>query len=184
MKKKNIVEQVIGIQEQMNTLTQDRVNEIAPKAELAELPISIKERAKLEGAYYIEPNKKMPPFGKLDSKHQKERDRDWEYVCGIFQPDATGGYGATESKKFWFCKWAGDSDCLWEIPLNVKCYVPRMIAVHLSGEKQSTGMEAMKFHKFDYKMKSKIENIFGEHTHGFSPIATHYTGRFVPLGAF
>ena len=113
MKKGNLeaVQQVAAMSEQMNTLTVDRINEIAPPAkEILPPPMSLKERAKLEGVLYIEPNKKLPAFGKLPPEWKSARDRDWEYVLGIFQSGNCTSIAPGEPQRFWLCIWPGDPD--------------------------------------------------------------------------
>ncbi len=183
--KEKLVQEVAGLQSEMSSLTLDKVNEIAPKAEEVEVKVSMKDKAKAEGAKYIEPKKTLPPVGTLKPEWKKKRDYDWQYVKGMFQPDTSSGRATNEPKSFWFSKWAGDPDCWWEIPVNTPVYVPRMIAYYLSGEKdEDTGMESMKYHSFDYVQRPEPYWRTDDFTHQFSPTATHYRGRFVPMGVF
>lgn len=182
--KKETLQEIGSIQTEMSALTQDKIKEIAPAPVEIELKMSLKERAKLEGVLYIEPKRKMKPFGKLKPEWQQMHDNDWEYVKGVFQNESMNGRNSSEPIQFWFLKWAGDPDCLWEVPVNVPVYLPRMIAIHLSGERQSTGIEAMKYHTFDYVQSPASAWQPDQFTHHFTPTGTHYRGKFVPIGAF
>lgn len=181
-----LVKDVANLQPSMSSLTVDKINEKAPNPEpISEIKISLKERAKLEGALWLEPKKKLQPFGKLNPNWERQHAYDWEYVAGMFQPEVIGGKPSNEPKCFWFSKWAGDPDCLWEVPVNRKVYLPRMIALYLSGEKDTaTGMESMKYHTFDYIQRPEPYWRSDEFTHQFQPTGTHYRGRFVPIGVF
>jgi len=185
MVKKEVVEKVANLQSEMSSLTQEKIQEVAPKAIEKGLELSMKERAKIENAQYIEPSRKLKAIGELKAEWRPKRERDWEYVKGIFQNENEGGRINNEPKKFWFRKWPGDPDCLWEIPVNVPVYVPRMIAKLLSGEQdEDTGIQAMKFHTFDF-VDQPVNNFRPDSfTHEFRPTGTHYTGKFSPLGAF
>ena len=165
-------------------MTQDQINEVAPKAEEKELPLDMEAKAKKEGALYLKPKRKLKPISKLKPELKKMRDHDWEYVKGVYQNESLSGIGSNEPKEFWFLKWPGDEDCLWEVPVNIPVYLPRMVARHLAGEKQSTGMEAMKYHTFDYKENPELKAIKNEVTESFIPVATHYIGKFTAVGAF
>jgi hypothetical protein len=187
MKRDNerLVKDVVSLQESMNSLSIDAVNERAPLPEEQEIPPSLKQKALKEGAIWLEPKVKLQGFGKLKAEWKKHHAHDWEYVCGIFQPENIAGRPSMEPKTFWFCKWAGDPDCLWEVPVNRKVYLPRMVALHLSGERDPlTGMEAMKYHSFDYLQSPETYWRPDQFTHQFGPTGTHYRGRFVPIGVF
>ena len=104
-----LVKATIGLQENMNTLTMDEIDRKAPTAEVKE--ISIKEKAKLENARYIEPKRRLsPPLGKLPESQKKEHAHDWEYVKGMYENYVVNG----ESLTFGLCLYAGDPDLLWE----------------------------------------------------------------------
>lgn len=182
-KKEGLVESILELQKDMNELSIDKVNEMAPKPEENESKIKLtaKELASNEGIPYIEPRRRLSALGKLPDSMKKLREHDWEYVKGIFENEIVNG----EPIKFWLCKWPGDPDCLWEVPANRPCYVPRMVAKHLSGEKdQFTGMQSMVYHKFDYREKPSHLWQPDQETHSFIPTGTSYRGRFRPLGAF
>jgi hypothetical protein len=186
MTKEKLVKTLLENQEQMNALTVDKVAELAPApVETVDVKALMREKAKQEGALFLEPKRKLQSVGKLAEKDRKMHAHDWEYVCGIFQPEVTGSRPSTEPYEFWFAKWPGDPDCLWSIPVNRKVYVPRMIALHLSGEKETfTGIETMKYHTFDYLQKPESHWRPDDFTHQFSPITTIYRGRFIAAGAF
>jgi hypothetical protein len=178
-----IVKEVVEIQKDMNTLTVDKIRENAPEREDKEVQtqISKRELAKMEGIPYIEPIRKLPPIGVLPEKWRKDHARDWEYVKGIFENEVCRG----EPIRFSFSKWPGDPDCVWEVPANRPVYVPRMIAKHLSGEKDElTGIQAMEYHSFNHLEKpSQIWQKDGE-THQFTVTGTFSRGKFRALGAF
>ncbi len=187
MKKENekLVREVAGLQSEMSSLTMDKVAETAPKAEEAELKMTTKQKAELEGIRYITPKKQLQAFGVLKPEWKKFRDYDWQYVKGIFQGESINGRPSMEPKTFWFCKWAADPDCLWEVPVGVPVYLPRMVAYYLSGEKdEHTGMESMKYHTFDYLQRPTAHWRNDDFTHQFSPTNTVYRGRFVAIGSF
>lgn len=183
--KKEMVKEVLENQIAMNSLTVDKIAELAPEPTPAELRLTAIQKAKAEGAIYIEPRKKLQAVGKLPEKYIKMHAHDWEYVVGIFQPETVGGVALTENFTFWFRKWPGDADCQWEIPVNRAVYVPRMIAQHLSGEKESfTGIETMKYHQFGMIEKATHEWRKDDFTHSFAPTGTQYRGQFMPLRKF
>ena len=189
MKKEHtkIVQEVARMTADLNALTVDKINETAaaPSEDLVERANQLKATAKAEGALWIEPSRRQPRLGKLDPKLQKQHQYDWEYVCGIFQHDRESGLGTNEPKKFWFCKYPGDEDCLWEIPTDRLVYIPRMIAQYLAGEKDPvTGMESMKFHTFGYDPLPPTHLGPDAHMEQFSVKGTRYRGRFLPKGAF
>lgn len=185
MSKEKLVTQVLENQVQMNALTTDKINELAPKPVEQEVKLTMKQKAEAEGAIYIEPRRKLQSLGKLPEKWETMHKHDWEYVCGTFQPENIGGRANTENFTFWFRKWPGDPDCMWEIPVNRPVYVPRMIAQHLSGEKEGfTGMEAMKYHTFDMMEKPTHAWRKDDFTHSFAPTGTQYRGQFMPLRKF
>lgn len=181
-----LVKQTLSVAAATQELTVDKINETAPKpVELETAPLSIKERAKLENVRYVEPKKKLPALGKLPEKLQKQHAYDWEYVKGVYRHEGASGQYMSEPMEFWFVKYPGDQDCLWSVPVGVPCYVPRMVAKHLSGERDEvTGIEVMKYHSFDYKQRPDSLWRKDDFTHDFSVIATHYRGKFSPMGAF
>lgn len=170
--KKNAVEQVLEMHQDMNALTVDKINETAPKAQEVEQKINYKKLAEKEGIQYIEPLRKLNAFGTLPDKLQKDRDRDWEYVKGVFENMVING----EPIRFWFSKYPGDPDCMWEIPCNRPVYVPRMIATHLE--------TTMQYHTFDYVEKPTSHQRKDDFTHNFTATNTYYRGKFRPIGAF
>jgi hypothetical protein len=182
--KKEELQKIGSLQVEMSNLTTDKIKETAPKAIEKEIPSSLKERAKLENVIYVEPKTKIPPISKLDPKFREKRDRDWEYIKGTYYHENVNGRASTEPMRFWFQKWPGDPYCQWEVPAGKPVYVPRMIARHLAGEKDpDTGMEAMKYHTFDFIADSNAKES-DQFTHQFRPTATHYTGRFITTGSF
>jgi len=184
-KKPDMVNEVLEMQESMSELTVDKISETAPKVEISEGLLSLKEKARREGAIWLEPKKKFPPIGKLKPEWEKTHAYDWEYVSGIFQGESNYGKSSMESECFWFCKWPGDPDCFWEVPANKKVYLPRMLALYLSGEKDPvTGLEAMKYHTFDYIQRPEPYWKTDDFTHQFQVTGTHYRGRFMPIGVF
>lgn len=170
----SLINQVDGIQRSMNSLTVDEVNSTAPKAAEPEpQEMSLKERAKREGARYIEPKRRLsPPLGKLPEKQKAEHARDWEYVKGIYENYVVSG----EPLTFNYVKYAGDADYMWEVPANTPVYVPRMIAKHLE--------DIQSYHTFDYIEKGSQYWHANEETHQFRVTGTHYRGKFRPIGAF
>lgn len=180
-----LINAAANLSTEMSAMNVDTINEVAPKAEEAEAQLTTKQKAAADGVRYIEPKKKLQAFGTLKAEWKKKRDHDWEYVLGMFQSEVINGRSSSEPKSFWHCKWPGDSDCWWEIPVNVPVYVPRMIAFYLSGEKDvDTGMESMKYHTFDYVERPTPYWKPDDFTHQFAPTGTHYRGRFVPIGVF
>lgn len=173
-KRMKLVENVIESQAEMNELTIDKINEVAPKAEELEpqTKLTAKEIASREGVQYIEPTRKLSAFGTLPEKLKKEHARDWEYVKGVFENNIINGEGIS----FWYSKYPGDPDCLWTIPANRPVYVPRMIATHLE--------HAMKYHTFDYIEKPDFRKKKDDHVDEFSVTGTHYRGTFRAIGAF
>lgn len=171
---KRLVEGVLTLQQQMNSLEQDDINEIAPAPVEVELQtkISKKELAESEGYTWIEPKRFLPAMGVLPEKLKRQHAHDWEYVRGIFENYVTIG----ESISFWLCLYPGDKDCLWEIPSNKPVYVPRMVAKHLE--------ETMKFHTFSYIEMPAHSLRTDSETHKFAPTGTQYRGKFRPIGAF
>jgi len=169
--KEDLVKSVINQQKEMSSLTVDEINK-TPEAPIEEVKLSKKEIAKMEGAHYIEPKRKLAPVGKLPEKLEKQHAHDWEYVKGVFENFEMSG----EPVQFWYSKYPGDPDCLWEVPCDVPVYVPRMIAIHLEN--------VMKYHKFDYIERDSRDWKSDQFTHLLKPIATHYRGKFRPIGAF
>ncbi len=185
MKQKEFIREIANISTEMSELTVDKINEVAPKPEEVEVKLTTKQIAAAENIRYIEPKKRLQAFGELKSEWKKKRDHDWQYVKGMFQSEVINGMSSGEDKCFWFSKWPGDPDCLWEIPVNIPVYVPRMIAYYLSGEKDlDTGLESMKYHTFNYIERPTNSLRSNEFMHQFSVTGTHYRGRFVPLGVF
>lgn len=181
----DLVKNVASMNASMTELTMDKISEKAPDAEPSEIKLSTREIAKSEGCLYIEPKRKLPAIGALKPEWKSRHARDWEYVKGMFQSEVVNGHSSREPKKFWFAKWGGDPDCLWEVPVNTPVYLPRMIAHYLSGMKdEDTGLESMKFHTFDYVERPQQIQRPDEYTHEFQVTGTHYRGRFVPLGVF
>jgi len=177
------VKEVMSLHKDMNELTVDRINETAPALKESEpqTKLSTRELAKNENIRYIEPIRKLQPFGHLPEKWKKERDYDWEYVKGIFENEVSRG----EPIRFTFSKWPGDPDCVWEIPSNVPVYVPRMIAKHLSGEMDPrTGMQSMQYHTFDTIRKAESQIRKDDLMENFVATGTVSRGKFRALGAF
>jgi hypothetical protein len=177
MQKENgtkIVEKVVQMQEGLNNLTVDEIN----KTQDVEIEPSkaAREAAKREGALYLEPTRKMQAFGKLPEKLKAEHKKDWEYVKGIYENYVVNG----EPVKFWFSKYPGDPDCLWEVPCNQPVYVPRMIAKHLE--------EVQKYHTFTQVASTAepaaMTSDDCQNMKWFRPTGTHYRGKFRPIGAF
>jgi hypothetical protein len=166
------VKDVLKLQEQMNAMSVDKINDIAPKVEDAPVEMSMKERASLENALYIEPKRTLKAFGTLPEKLKKEHAHAWEYVKGMFENYIVN----TEHLTFWLCLYPGDPDCLWEIPPNRPVYVPRHVAKHLE--------EIMKYHTFDFIQKPESKWRPGDQMESFSPVGTHYRGKFRAIGAF
>lgn len=180
--KKETIQQVASMQQDMSALTQEKIKEMAPKPLETELKMSLKERAKLEGAYYLEPKISLPANSKPKPEYEAKRKRDWEYVKGVYRHEDD----SLEPMGFWFLKWPGDPYCMWEVPVGVPVYVPRMIAHHLSGEKDpDTGIEAMKYHKFGYGNDPiSMGDASANPNKQFRPVGTFYRGKFTPVGAF
>lgn len=169
---KDLIKSTLGLHQEMNSLTVDEINQTPSQDPEPQIKLSKKEIAKMEGVLYIEPKRTLPAVGTLPESQKKIREHDWEYVKGIFENLEING----EPIKFWYVKYAGDRDCLWEIPCNVPVYVPRMIAKHLE--------EGMKYHKFDFLQKPEGTWRPDEFTHQFAPTSTFYRGKFRPIGAF
>lgn len=169
-----LVEDVLESQKDLNALTTDKINELAPQVEETEplVQLTMKEKAALENCRYIEPKRKLQAFGKLPEKLRAEHKHAWEYVRGIFENYIVN----TEPLTFWLCLYPGDPDCMWEIPPNVPVYVPRHVAKHLE--------EIMKYHTFNYVQKPESKWRPGDFTETFTPVGTHYRGKFRPIGAF
>jgi hypothetical protein len=183
-----LVKDIANLSADLSTLTQDKVNETAPKSEeYAEAKLTAKQIAARDGVRYIEPKKKLPAGNneKLKPEWRSKRDRDWEYVLGIFHGEIVNNAPSREPKSFWYKKWAEDAFCWWEIPVEEPVYLPRMIALHLAGQKdEDTGIECMKYHTFDYKEAPVAYQRPDSFQYQFSTISTNYRGRFVPIGAF
>lgn len=173
MKNESLVKKTLEMHEDMNALTVDAIEKMAPKVEVEpQIKLTAKQMAESEGALYIEPRRKLPPFGKISEELKKKRDYDWEYVKGIYENYVVNG----ETLRFWYCIYPGDPDCEWEIPANRPVYVPRMIAKHLE--------ECQKYHTFDYVERPGASWKKDDFTHAFTPTGTHYRGKFRPIGAF
>lgn len=168
------VKSVIEMQKDMNALSVDKINEVAPKNEEVEAPLelSYKEKAALENALYIEPKRTLKAFGNLPEKLKREHAHAWEYVKGMYENYIVN----SEPITFWLSLYPGDPDCLWEIPPNRAVYIPRHVAKHLE--------EVMKYHSFDFVEKPKDRWRPGDQMEQFTPVATHYRGKFRPIGAF
>lgn len=166
------VESVIKMQEDLATLTIDKINEIAPEADPKPVELSDRERAALENALYIEPKRKLKAFGTLPEKLKREHQHAWEYVKGMFENYIVNN----EPLTFWLSLYPGDPDCLWEIPPNRPVYIPRHVAKHLE--------EVMKYHSFDFLEKPKERWRPGDQMENFAPVSTHYRGKFRAIGAF
>lgn len=176
MSKEKLVKDTISMSQEISYMSVDKINELAPKPQETELRLTAKQKASDEGVMYVEPKRKLPGFGKLPEKQVEEHRKAWEYVKGIYENYIVNG----EPVKFWFCKYAGDPDCLWEIPCNVPVYVPRMIAQHLE--------EVQKYHSFSQLAPTAepLPMAAGdvESMRWFYPSGTHYRGKFRPIGAF
>lgn len=175
MKKENdevVVKKVLKMGEDLNALSVDKINEIAPTIDDAPFEMSTKDKARMENIAYLEPKRTLKAFGTLPEKLKKEHSHAWEYVKGIFENYLING----EHLTFWLSLFPGDPDCLWEIPANVPVYVPRHVAKHLE--------EVMKYHTFDFLQKPKDRWRPGDEMEYFSPVGTHYRGKFRAIGAF
>lgn len=167
-----LVEKLIDQQKDMNALTVDKINDMVPVSEPESKLEITKKMAEAEGVIFIEPKKKLMPFGKLPEKLKKEHAHDWEYVKGILENMEVAG----EPIEFWYCKYPGDPDCLWNVPCNRPVYVPRMIAKHL----EST----MKYHDFQYverPINGWEKDRFKE---DFTPVGIKWRAKFRPVEAF
>lgn len=166
------VKEVLEIQKDLNALSVDKVNEIAPEAEVAPLELTAKEKAKMERCRYVEPKRQLQAFGKLPEKLRAEHKHAWEYVRGMYENYMVNAEPIT----FWLSLYPGDPDNLWEIPANQPVYVPRHVAKHLE--------EVMKYHKFEFLEKPKDKWRPGDEMEYFAPVETVYRGKFRPIGAF
>jgi hypothetical protein len=171
---KEIVESVAANQENLDSLSVDNIKKTAPAAKQKDpQKESLKKRAEIEGAKYIEPKRRMsPPVGKLPDALKKQHAHDWEYVKGIYENYVVTG----EPLTFSLCLYPGDPDYMWEIPANTPIYVPRMVAKHLE--------ETQAYHSFGYMEKSSQDWKVNGYTHQFAVTGTHYRGKFRPIGAF
>lgn len=181
-KQEQLVKETVKIAEDMQNLTEDKIKaqfktpEVEPETKLTKKQLAIQE-----GSMWIEPRRKLPSMGILNEKLRNIRDHDWEYVPGVWENKVSPG----ETIKFWFCKYAGDPDCLWEIPANRKVYVPRMIANHLAGELDKiTGSQAMVYHNFRFIEKPPQYWSVDDFTHNFGVSDIALRGKFQPVGAF
>ncbi len=173
----NLVKNAVSMGQEMNQLTVDKINEVAPQADVAELKMSMKEKAAMEGARYIEPKRKFKGLGVLPAKLKKDHARAWEYVKGVYENMMVNG----EPIEFWHNgDLPGDPDCLWNIPANVPVYVPRFIAKHLE--------ECQKYHSFSAISTNAEPRAMSagevESMRWFYPSATHYRGKFRAIGSF
>lgn len=170
-KKEHLVNKTLK-ETDLSHMTMDEVERKAPIEEPEMQEESLEAVAAREGAYYIKPKRRLsPPLGKLPSKLKTAHKRDWEYVKGIYENFAVPG----EALTFSLCLYPGDPDYLWEIPCNVVCYIPRMVAKHLEN--------VQKYHTFNYRQRGG-ELRADEFTHNFEPTGTTYRGKFRPLEAF
>jgi hypothetical protein len=177
-KQEALVNNVLEKQVHMNSMTVDKITEMAPPAEELEPQVKMtnREMASKLGLLYIEPKKTLPAFGTLNPKQEREHAYDWEYVKGIFENPII----SRESVKFWYSKYPGDKDCLWEIPPNRPVFVPRMIAKHLEG--------VMQYHTFSEVGINSDPPVCGsgeiECMDWFKPTGTHFRGKFRAIGSF
>lgn len=167
----------VEMQQDLSTLTVDRVEQLAPKVDAEIQEESLENIAKREGIPYIKPKRRLsPPIGTLPEKQKHEHQRAWEYVKGIYENYVINGEPIT----FSLCLYPGDADFLWEIPCNIPVYVPRMVAKHLE--------EAQKYHTFSQIAATtdpapmSLGEVDG--MRWFRPTGTHYRGKFRPIGAF
>lgn len=167
------VRQVVEMHQDMNALDVDTIEKIAPAKEVpTTLELTKKQLAQKEGIPYIEPIRKMQAFGTLPEKLKGEHAHDWEYVKGIYENYIVSG----EPLRFWYSKYPGDPDCMWEIPANRPVYVPRMIAKHLE--------EGQKYHTFGHVELPENRKQVDGFEQEFRPTGTHYRGKFRAIGAF
>ncbi len=171
-KQEEMVKNVSKISEDMNQLTMDKIDETPDKEPEIQTKLTNKEMADELGIRYIEPKRMLGILGELPESLKKEHDHDWEYVKGIYENIDNIG----ESVEFWYTKYPGDHDCLWELPSNVPVFVPRMIAKHLEDVQQ--------YHKFDYKNKGTAALQHGDFEDTFETVETVYRGKFRPIEAF
>lgn len=169
----NLAKAAVGLQEDLNQMTMDRIEATAERSEPAYQPETLEAIAKREGALYIKPKRRLsPPLGTLPEKLKDEHKRAWEYVKGIYENYVISGEPIT----FNLCLYPGDADYQWEIPCNIPVYVPRMVAQHLE--------ETQKYHTFSYIERPQNRWAPDDFTHQFSTTGTHYRGKFRPVGAF
>lgn len=171
--KKEMVKQVVSLNEQMNQLTADNVVNAAPITEPEVQELTLKQICKNEGALWIEPKRRLSaPIGKLPEKLQREHAHAWEYVKGIFENLECPG----QPIEFDFCWYPGDPDLRWEIPCNKVVYVPRLIAKHLE--------KCMQYHKFGYVNKPVQAVSELDYMENFAVLDTLWRGKFRPVEAF
>ncbi len=86
-------------------------------------------KKKFPDAIFIEPKQKSKIFVKRDPKldEQAALRKDYERVVGIFESAEEYKYGI----EFWLNHLPGDDLCLWKIPSNTPCIIPRYVARHL-----------------------------------------------------
>lgn len=179
-KRQDLIDQVNEVSD-MSHMTVDQIAKTKAEAPEEQTKLSTREIAKQKGIPYMEPIKKLTGFGTLPDRLKSAHDKDWEYVLAIYENQIVRG----EPIKFWFKKYPGDPDCLWEIPANRPVYIPRMIAKHLSGERDEiSGMQSMVYHTFDYIQKPDNAWRKDDFTHTFQAIGTHYRGTCRAVGAF
>jgi len=172
-----LVKNTVGLQEDLNKLSVDVVNEVAPHCEPEVQIESLESVARREGIQYVKPKRRLsPPLGTLPDKLKNEHKRAWEYVKGIYENYVING----EALTFSLCLYPGDADYMWEIPANVPVYVPRMVAQHLE--------ETQKYHTFSQLGATSEPAAMHSEEVGamkwFKPTGTHYRGKFRPIGAF
>ena len=120
--KEELILKTAQLTQDLSELTVDKINQAPVIEPEPQTKLTNKQLADSMGLLYIEPIRKMPPFGTLPEKLKKEHARDWEYVKGIYENIESMG----ESAEFWYVKYPGDPDCLWRIPANIPVFVPRM----------------------------------------------------------
>ncbi len=171
-----LAKSAVGLQEDLDKLSVDVVNEVAPHVDPAPQQESLENVARREGCPYIKPKRRLsPPLGTLPEKLKGEHKRAWEYVKGIYENYIFNG----EPLTFALCLYPGDADYLWEIPANTPVYVPRMVAQHLE--------ECQKYHTFSQLAATSepapLPSGEVEAMRWFRPTGTHYRGKFRPIGA-
>lgn len=170
---KKLEKTIDDLENSLNKLTVDEIKNTPVTEPEPQTLLTNKEIADSMNIRYIEPIRKLQPFGTCPQQLKKDRDHDWEYVKAIYENYDDIG----ECAEFWLSKYPGDPDCLWRIPANVPVFVPRMVAKHLS--------EIQKYHIFDYGAKPNQEILkHGDFTHEFHVKETKYRGKMRPLGVY